>query len=83
MVGSGSEAGQLAVALDDALGKFTAKRRKDGRYEITVTSAAAVAGGFNLTFPPFERKARIVPMGTGPSVITFAAGDEFLSKVAA
>lgn len=77
MMGKGEEKGQLAIALDDSGGQFTAKRKKCGRYEITVTARAA-DGRFNMEFPPFEREAKMVPMGSGPSIITVTAGADFL-----
>lgn len=68
----------MGIVLDDALGKFVAKRRKDGRYEISVGPAAA-EGRFSLTFPPFERAAAIVGDGRGPNNIVFAVSREFLT----
>lgn len=77
MLGSGDNTGQLALTLDDGAGAFAAKRRKDGRYEITITSAAA-QGRFSTTFPPFERPAQLVPNNGGPPFVTFAVPREFL-----
>lgn len=79
LLGSGAEEGKLAVTLDDSHGKFVAKRRTDGRYEITVSGLAAV-GKFNTTFPPFERPGSVqqVP-GTAP-VIVFEATSDFLGR---
>lgn len=79
MVGNGEEHGQLAVALDDALGSFKAKRKQDGRYEISVTAVAA-EGKFNTTFPPFERMASLVGDGKSPPFITFSVLREFLAR---
>lgn len=79
MIGSGEDAGKLAIVLDDSAGKFEAKRKKDGRYELTIRASAA-EGKFNLTFPPFERTAVAFGVGNGPAAITFPAGDGFLIK---
>jgi hypothetical protein len=77
LVGSDEERGNLAITVDDSDGKFTARRKKDGRYEISITAPAA-DGRFSLIFPPFERPAKAVSRGNGnPAFITFAATDEF------
>ena len=77
LLGGGEDAGQLAIALDDSLGKFKAKRRADGRYEIAVSGTAA-AGRFALIFAAFERPATFVPNGNGPPFIRFEVPREFL-----
>lgn len=77
MLGTGDERAKLAIALDDAGGAFTAKKRANGRYDITISGAAA-DGRFQLQFPPFERDAAIVPMNGSPPIITFGVGVGFL-----
>lgn len=72
LAGSGEDAGQLAIALDDLGGAFVAKRRVDGRYEIAVNARAA-AGLFSLQFTQFDREGGVVPMNGSPAFITFDA----------
>ncbi len=72
LAGSGDEAGQLAVVVDDSGGAFVARRKADGRYEIAVTARAA-AGLFSVQFNQFDREGGVVPMNGSPAFITFDA----------
>lgn len=81
LTGGGDEAGQIAVVVDDKDGSFVAKRKTDGRYEITLNSRAA-AGIFALEFKQFDREGGIVPMNGSPAFITFDAKPIMLNGVA-
>jgi hypothetical protein len=70
-VGTGSDAGKLAVVVD-AKGKFQAKRQKAGHYLVTITAGAAAHGNFKVEFDRFViEKARVVPAtgGQPPMVV--------------
>jgi hypothetical protein len=74
--GTAADAGKLAVSMDDATGKFKAKRRRDGSYEIAI--GAAAARKFALTFPPFSATGAILQLPALPPTITFDVTPEFL-----
>ena len=78
LVGSGADAGKVAITLDDATGKFKAKRRADGRYEVVVSNLAA-AGKFSTTFPPFMQPGSVQMIPGGPPVVVFDAPADFLA----
>jgi hypothetical protein len=81
MAGSAADAGKVAIAMDDQQGKFVAKRKADGRYEICLGEGAA-AGKFSLTFPPFERPGSVQTIpGTSP-IIIFEVTPDFLGVAA-
>lgn len=52
LFGTGSDAGKVQVSVDNAAGKFAAKRTRSGSYVITINAATA-DGRFALTFDPF------------------------------
>lgn len=77
MAGSGADDGKVAITMDDQTGKFTARRRADGRYEVTITAHAA-AGKFSTAFPPFERAASVQNIPGMPPVVVFDGSADFL-----
>lgn len=79
MVGTGPEAGKVAVATDTSAGKFIAKKVKGGIYQVTI-SARAAEGLFKLDFPAFARTVAIIPAGVGnPVTFTFGVDDAMLA----
>jgi len=56
MFGGGSDAGKIAVVIDQEAGAFLAKPQKNGCWLISL-SARDCAGLFSLDFEPFEVKA--------------------------
>lgn len=52
LFGSGADAGKVMLSVDNELGKFHARRDKQGRYSLTINAASA-EGLFALDFPLF------------------------------
>lgn len=79
LFGTGEDAGKIMVAVDQALGKFTAKRSKKGHYALTINAASA-EGLFALEFPAFTvaEVECFHPQGLPPHCV-FAASAEMLA----
>ena len=79
LFGTGSDAGLIQVSVDNAAGKFAAKRSKEGSYALTVNAATA-DGLFSLSFPPFQRAGleAIRPENGKPPHFVFKASAEML-----
>lgn len=70
MVGSGSDAGKVALAVDATTGPFLAKRQKSGAYLIAVNRQSA-DGRFSLSFSAFSRKGlEVIRPANGQPVMT-------------
>lgn len=80
LFGTGSDAGHIQVSVDNAAGKFVAKRSKKGEYALTVNAATA-EGLFALAFPAFARSRieAIRPENGKPPHFVFKASDEMLA----
>jgi hypothetical protein len=80
MFGSGTDAGKVAVVIDQNAGKFVAKEQKNGDWMITM-SARDAAGRFSLDFPAFDVKGieAIRPENGQPPMFTFRASKEMLA----
>lgn len=59
LIGSGGDAGKVQVSVDNAGGKFRAKRAKSGCYQITINAATA-DGRFALEFPAFTETCEAI-----------------------
>ena len=79
LFGTGEDAGKILLAVDGDLGKFLAKRDKQGRYTI-VLGAASADGLFAADFPVFAVLDPEVMRAPGcPVSVTFAASAEMLA----
>ncbi len=80
LFGTGSDAGKIAISVDNAAGKFAAKRAKNGTYSLTINEDTA-DGLFAMEFEPFSRKGLEVvrPVDGRPVQVVFAASDAMLA----
>ena len=80
LFGTGPDAGMVQVSVDNAAGKFAAKRQKSGAYALTINAATA-DGLFALNFPAFahDRIEAIRPDNGKPPHFVFRASDQMLA----
>lgn len=80
LFGTGEDAGKVRVSVDNATGKFLAKRSKRGDYALTINADTA-AGLFSLTFPAFtdDRCEALRPTNGQPPHFVFKASAEMLA----
>lgn len=77
-IGSGSDAGKVAISLDDTGGVFKAKRQRAGDYTMTIGGNAAHAAGISTEFEPFRTAGLARQIENGPRMCVFEAPPAFL-----
>lgn len=81
LLGSGADAGKAALQMDDQAGKFIAKRKAAGHYELTIKAGAAQTASISLEFPPFERGASVQRIDPAQApVIMFDIAPDFVAR---
>ena len=80
MLGGGSDAGKIAIVIDQTAGNFVARKQKNGSYKITI-GAPAAAGHFATKFESFshQRIEAVRPENGQPPMFTFKASDAMLN----
>jgi hypothetical protein len=80
LFGSGPDAGKIMISVDNAGGRFAAKRTKPGGYWVTINEQTA-EGLFALEFPPHSVRAveAVRPVNGQPPHAVFKASAAMLA----